>query len=264
MRDIQREIQDHLDSIEAKQQVTILLAAESGSRSWGFASPDSDYDVRFIYMQKPKEYLRIDPKKDVIEWQLDEVLDINGWDLKKALKAFAKGNPNILEWTMSPIIYRKSELWDRIRDTGMRYFSEKAALCNYYGTASSTYHEHLTGDTVRYKKYFYALRPLLCCRWIERYHEAPPVRFAELLGLFQNQEEDFPDALFDQIQLLLEKKVISEEKEQNPHMPVILDFIREECMRQKRISTETPDDHIFDLTPLNCVLMESLGIRLEN
>ena len=165
---------------------------------------------------------------------------------------------------MSPIIYRKSELWDRIRDTGMRYFSEKAALCHYYGTASSTYHEHLTGDTVRYKKYFYALRPLLCCRWIERYHEAPPVRFAELLGLFQNQEEDFPDALFDQIQLLLEKKVISEEKEQNPHMPVILDFIREECMRQKRISTETPDDHIFDLTPLNCVLMESLGIRLEN
>ena len=264
MRDIQREIQDHLDSIEAKQQVTILLAAESGSRSWGFASPDSDYDVRFIYMQKPKEYLRIDPKKDVIEWQLDEVLDINGWDLKKALKAFAKGNPNILEWTMSPIIYRKSELWDRIRDTGMRYFSEKAALCHYYGTASSTYHEHLTGDTVRYKKYFYALRPLLCCRWIERYHEAPPVRFAELLELFQHPEEDFPDALFDQIQLLLEKKVISEEKEQNPHMPVILDFIREECMRQKRISTETPDDHIFDLTPLNCVLMESLGIRLEN
>ena len=122
MRDIQREIQEHLDSIEAKQEVTILLAVESGSRSWGFASPDSDYDVRFIYMQKPEEYLRIDSKKDVIEWQLDEVLDINGWDLKKALKAFAKGNPNILEWAMSPIIYRQADLWDRIRDTGMRYF----------------------------------------------------------------------------------------------------------------------------------------------
>ena len=264
MRDIQKEIQDHLDSIEAKQQVTILLAVESGSRAWGFASPDSDYDVRFVYMQKPEEYLRIDPKKDVIEWQLDEVLDINGWDLKKALKAFAKGNPNILEWALSPIIYRKSDLWDHIWETGMRYFSEKTALCHYYGTAGSTYHEYLTGDTVRYKKYFYALRPLLCCRWIERYHEAPPVRFAELLELFEHREEGFPDTLFDQIQLLLERKVMSEEKDRNPHMPVILDFIREECMRQKIISTETPDDHMIDLTPLNRVFMESLGIRSGN
>ena len=259
MRDIQKEIQENLDAIEAKHQVTILLAVESGSRAWGFASPDSDYDVRFIYMQEPEEYLRIDPKKDVVEWQLDEVLDINGWDLKKALKAFSKGNPNVVEWAKSPIEYRKSELWNPIRDIAMQYFSEKTALCHYYGTANSTYHEYLTGDTVRYKKYFYALRPLLCCRWVERHHTAPPVRFSELLEQFQNPEGGLSDALLDQIQILLERKAITEEKDLNPHMPMVLDFIREECIRQKTISAEMPDDHIHDLEPLNRVFRKAIG-----
>lgn len=81
-REIQNEIQEKLKEIEEKEQVAILYAVESGSRAWGIASPDSDYDVRFIYVRKPDEYLRLDPVKDVIEWQLDEVLDINGWDLK--------------------------------------------------------------------------------------------------------------------------------------------------------------------------------------
>jgi len=260
MRDIQKEIRENLDAIEEKHQVQILLAAESGSRAWGFASPDSDYDVRFIYMQRPEDYLRIDPKRDVIEWQLDEVLDINGWDLKKALKAFAKGNPNVLEWTQSPIVYRKAELWNAVSEAGLRYFSEKTALSHYYGTANSTYHEYLSGDTVRYKKYFYALRPLLCCRWIERYHEVPPVLFSELLKLFQVPEEGLPDQLYGQIQLLLERKAVSEEKDLNPHMPSILDFIREECARQKKISDETPDDHLRDLEPLNEVFRKTLGL----
>ena len=80
MRDIQKEIQESLDAIENRYDVRILLAVESGSRAWGFASPDSDYDVRFIYVHRLEEYLRIDTMKDVIEWQLDEVLDINGWE----------------------------------------------------------------------------------------------------------------------------------------------------------------------------------------
>ena len=110
MRDIQKEIQENLDEIENKCHVKILMAVESGSRSWGFASPDSDYDVRFIYMHAPEDYLRIDPIRDVIEWKLDEVLDINGWDLKKALLAFGKGNPNVMGWAASPIISRDRNL----------------------------------------------------------------------------------------------------------------------------------------------------------
>ena len=83
MRDILKEIDEKLNEIEEKEGVKILHAVESGSRAWGFASPDSDYDVRFIYMRPAQDYLRLDEPRDVIEWQLDEVLDINGWDLKR-------------------------------------------------------------------------------------------------------------------------------------------------------------------------------------
>ena len=262
MREIQREIQENLDAIEEQYAVRILLAVESGSRAWGFASPDSDYDVRFIYVHKPEEYLRVDAIKDVIEWQLDEVLDINGWDLKKALLAFGKGNPNVMEWANSPIIYRKSEDWDNVWKAASAYFSEKSALCHYYGTANSTYRGHLSGDQIRYKKYFYALRPLLCCRWIERFHEIPPMEFQKLLTLFDDPESGLSAELYAGIQELLARKAITEEKDLNLQIPVIIEFISEECARQKQLSEETPDDHKHDFSELNKVFRRVLGVGI--
>ena len=99
-----KEINQKLDEIEKKENIKILLAVESGSRAWGFASPDSDYDVRFIYVRDNKDYLRINEIRDVIEWQLDDTLDINGWDIKKTLILLKKSNPTIFEWWNSPII----------------------------------------------------------------------------------------------------------------------------------------------------------------
>ena len=259
MRDIQNEILENLNAIEKKYKVRILLAVESGSRAWGFASQDSDYDVRFIYMQEAEEYLRLDARKDTIEWQLDEVLDINGWDLKKALLAFAKGNPNIMEWSNSPIIYRETSEWKKIRKTAVQYFSEKAALGHYYGTANNTYLSYLTGEQIRYKKYFYALRPLLCCRWIERYHEPPPMEFEKLLQLFDGKKENLNSLLLSAIQDLLDRKTVTEEKNLNPQMPVIIDFISEECRIQKEISDSAPDDHKHDYTDLNECFRAALG-----
>lgn len=107
--DMEKEIREKLEEIEEKENVMILLAVESGSRAWGFASPDSDYDVRFIYVRSIEEYLRLDEQKDVIDWQLDDVLDINGWDLKKALVQFRRGNATLFEWSNSPIVYRKTD-----------------------------------------------------------------------------------------------------------------------------------------------------------
>ena len=259
MRDIQKEILENLDRIEEQYQVKILHAVESGSRAWGFASPDSDYDVRFIYMHRPEEYLRIDPAKDVIEWQLDEVLDINGWDLKKAMLAYGKGNPNIMEWANSPVIYRTSEEWARLKTTVLHYFSQKAALCHYYGTAKSTYKGFLTGGQIRYKKYFYALRPLLCCKWIERYHSAPPVEFSKLMALFDGTDPALDKTLQSGIEDLLIRKSATEEKDLNPQIPVIIDFIRSECERQKKVSDSAPDDRSHDFTELNEVFRALLG-----
>lgn len=251
MRDVYGEILENLDQIERRYGVRILLAVESGSRAWGFASPDSDYDVRFIYLQKARDYLRIEPAKDVIEWQLDEVLDINGWDLKKALYAMGKGNPNLLEWTASPIVYRKAPEWERIAALKDSFFSEKAALHHYYGIAGHTLKSYLSEDRVKYKKYFYALRPLLCCRWIRHFHEAPPVEFERLLTLFDSGEEGLTRELFSSIEDLLAKKAVTEEKDLNPQIPEIIDFIREECGRQKSFLSNAPEDRRIDMQKLN-------------
>ena len=250
MRDIVKEINEKLNEIEEKEGVRILHAIESGSRAWGFASPDSDYDVRFIYVRAREDYLSLNEPRDVIEWQLDEVLDINGWDLKKALKQFARGNATLFEWSGSPIVYRTTEEWGRIREVSKQYFSEKSAVYHYYGTANGTYQEYLQGDTVRYKKYFYALRPLLAAQYIEKYHVAPPGLFDELLDL------DMDNKLRNAIDELLEIKKHTTEKEEKPQMPVIRDFIEAEIARQKVIADELADDHNKDWTELDRIFME--------
>ena len=250
MRDIAAEINEKLDAIERVEGVRILHAVESGSRAWGFASPDSDYDVRFVYARRKEDYLRLDEPRDVIEWQLDEVLDINGWDLKKALRQFAKGNATLFEWSGSPIVYRTTEDWTKIREVSMQYFSEKAAVYHYYGTANSTLRGYLLGDTVRYKKYFYALRPLLAAQYIEKFHTAPPVLFDDLL------EMDLPDVLRQAIDELLEVKKRATEGEENPQMPVIREFIESETARQKEIADNLDDDHNRDWTVLNSIFSE--------
>ena len=94
-----------LKEIEEAEHIKILHAIESGSRAWGFASPDSDYDVRFIYVRPQQYYLELQPKQDFIEWILDETLDINGWDLSKTLRHFHKSNATLFEWANSPIVY---------------------------------------------------------------------------------------------------------------------------------------------------------------
>lgn len=253
MRNIQKEIDEKLNEIEEKEGVRILHAIESGSRAWGFASPDSDYDVRFVYVRKKEDYLRLDELKDTIDWQLDEVLDINGWDLKKALKQFAKGNATLFEWSGSPIVYRTTDEWKKIRNVSEQYFSKKAAIYHYYGTANNTYHEYLQGEMVRYKKYFYALRPLLAAEYIEKFHKAPPVLFDDLLKL------DLDTELRKSIDELLEIKKRTTEKEENPQMPVILGFIETEIQKQKEIADRLEDDHNKDWSALNAIFADVIG-----
>ena len=140
---MQKIIKDKLKEIEEKENVTILMAVESGSRAWGFASPDSDYDVRFIYVRKKEDYLRLDTVRDVIDWQLDDVLDINGWDVKKALQLMHNSNPTIFEWCESPIVYRTSEAFEQMKQLRKAYFSPKKSLYHYLHMAESNYKKFL-------------------------------------------------------------------------------------------------------------------------
>lgn len=249
---ILKQIDNKLNEIEEKENVKILHAVESGSRAWGFASPDSDYDVRFVYVRKKKNYLRIDTPRDVIEWQLDEVLDINGWDLKKALAQFHRGNATLFEWSNSPVVYRTTDTWAHIYAAAKHYFSVKASLYHYYGTANSTYCQYLQEDFVKYKKYFYALRPLLAGRYIQTHQSPPPVLFDELMAM------DMPGELRQGIESLLMLKRKSNEADVYPQIQVIRDFIAQELAVQKDYTDRMLDDRKTDWDALNDIFLWTL------
>ncbi len=178
---MKQRIKETLREIERKEGVKILCAVESGSRAWGFASPDSDYDVRFIYARPVADYLKLSETRDVIEWQLDEVLDVNGWDLSKALRLLMKSNPTLFEWNNSPIVYHTTPEWRAVARVIDGYFQSKAGLWHYLSTAHHNNREFLKGKMVKLKKYFYVLRPILACRWILSKGTPPPMLFSDLV-----------------------------------------------------------------------------------
>lgn len=212
-------IKEKLLEIEKKENVYILLAVESGSRAWGFASPDSDYDVRFIYVRKKEDYLKLEAVRDVIELPIDEVLDINGWDLQKTLRLLYKSNPTLFEWFSSPIIYMETEFADKFRSIMIEYFSGKRSLYHYISMAEGNYREYLKRDMVRAKKYFYVLRPILACRWILEKGTPPPMLFSELM------EAQLPKELCDDVNRLLELKMNSPEIKEIPRIDKINDYL---------------------------------------
>lgn len=169
-----------LKEIEELHNVKILLAVESGSRAWGFASPDSDFDVRFIYKRPREKYLELNASRDVIELPVDDTWDVNGWDLNKTLKLLYKSNPTLFEWLNSPICYCKTDFNEKIAPLMSEYFSVKNTLYHYLNTARNNIKVFLKGETVRPKKYFYALRPILACLWVIDNKTPPPVLFEEL------------------------------------------------------------------------------------
>ena len=198
-------IAEKLKEIETHENVRILHCIESGSRAWGFASPDSDYDVRFIYVRPKEHYLRLDKTRDVIEWQLDDTLDINGWDIQKALTLLYKSNPTLFEWNASPIVYKTTDDWQQVATIINRYFVAKSGLYHYLNTAKTNYREYLKGEIVRLKKYFYVLRPLLACKWILSEGTPPPMEFQTLA------EKHLDKSIAADVEILLDLKMNSPE-----------------------------------------------------
>lgn len=251
-------IQMKLDEIERSEGIRILRAIESGSRAWGFTSPDSDYDVRFIYVRPLRDYLTLRPKrKDTIEWVVDETLDICGWDLSKALQLAHKGNLFLFEWATSPVVYRNTQTWDEVWEVVRPYFSPRAALHSYYGIAHNTNRDFLKGERVRYKKYLYALRPLLACKFIAERKEQPPVAFDELVRAAA------PDALLPAIEELLAAKAHMNEKDEAPRIPAVDAFIEDALARYGEPPADWPKDDTRPWEPLEELFCNIVGAPEE-
>jgi predicted nucleotidyltransferase len=220
------QIQRELKRLEAEHNITILYAVESGSRAWGFASTDSDWDVRFFYVHNQDWYLSIDDKRDTIEEILPNDIDLSGWELRKALKLFRKSNPPMLEWLRSPIVYAENYTTaESLRQLSAEYFSPKSCLYHYLHMAERNAKAYLQRDMVRVKKYLYVLRPLLACGWIEINNTAPPMEFDALV------EELVHDApLKEAITTLTERKRAGEELDVEPRIPILDRFI-DKCIK---------------------------------
>lgn len=237
MSEIHDKISSELERIEREEQVRILYACESGSRAWGFPSRDSDYDVRFLYIRRPEWYLSIFDKRDVIERPISDMLDINGWDLRKALLLFRKSNPPLLEWLRSPIRYmERYSVAGRIRELSPLTFSPRSCVYHYLHMAKGNFREYLQGDRVKIKKYFYVLRPVLACMWIERNGTMPPMEFHRLL------EELLPpeSALKYEINRLLARKISGEELDYEPKITAIHDFLNEQIVYFEKAAAGVP------------------------
>lgn len=238
-------IQEKLREIEQREECRILLAVESGSRAWGFASPDSDYDVRFIYVRPEKAYLRLDRTRDVIEVPINDELDINGWDIDKTLRLLHKSNPTVFEWFSSPIIYQTSAFADQFRPTMQKYFSSKAGLWHYLHMAEGNYRDYLRGEMVRAKKYFYVLRPILACKWILEKGTPPPMLFTGLV------KSELPDDLSETVYQLLNLKMNSPEIKEIPRIDQLNRYLDAGIVSVKEQIEKLPNTPVQDWNELN-------------
>lgn len=235
-------IQAELSRLERERDMHVLYAVESGSRAWGFASANSDFDVRFIYVRPPEWYLSVEQKRDVIEEPVNDGLDISGWDLRKTLGLLRKSNPPLLEWMRSPIVYRENDAFIAgFRALVEKYYSPEKCFYHYLHMAVGNFHGCLRGDDVRLKKYLCVLRPLCACLWIERGLGAVPVEFSKLVDkTIGNVMLRF--AIAD----LVVRKRNGDELELAPHVPVITNFIQTELARLVEIAPPKSDSLPID------------------
>lgn len=219
---MQTRIQTALTQLEATHGIRILYACESGSRAWGFPSPDSDYDVRFIYCHPAAWYLSLDEGPDTLNFPVDEELDLAGWELRKALRLLRGSNAALFEWLQSPVVYHEAlDFRARLAPHMPAAFNLKAGLHHCLGQLRRGVEEDLVGEQVRLKRLFYALRSALAARWIRERHTLPPMEFAPLRTLL-------PAALETEVTALLEAKAAANEKTTVPRPAALCEFLREE------------------------------------
>ncbi|MBN8843793.1 MAG: nucleotidyltransferase domain-containing protein [Sphingomonadales bacterium] len=237
---IRQQIETRLAAVEAEEGVRLLLAIESGSRAWGFPSPDSDYDVRFIYVRPRRDYLALSPARDVIERPIVDEIDLNGWDIRKALGLMLRNNSVLSEWIESPIRYRDPHpVVARIAALEDRYFDPNSYALHYANLGRTATTRWLAQDKeVAVKRYFYALRPALAIRVLRRDpSRRPPMQLQQLMAL-----ADLPRSLCDEIERLVALKAETREAGLIARVPELEALIADELARAGDVPSRPPSE----------------------
>jgi len=252
---INERIQAELDRLEREKDIRILLAIESGSRAWGFPSPDSDYDVRFLYVHTTDWYLSVRERRDVVEMPIDDVLDISGWDIRKAFRLLLKSNGTLYEWLSSPLIYRVNDKAAApIKTLAPKVLCVEAMFYHYYAMSKGKMHEISNADNAKLKTYLYALRTLLCCRWLLDDKEAPPMEFDTLKERYLPLGSEIR-ALVDK---LLAEKAVSVEAEKRDRILMLDKYLQVELGRFEGVMGKYDLEPNYELA--DTAFRETLGL----
>lgn len=242
-----------LAAVERELEVRVLLAVESGSRAWGMASDDSDYDVRFVYARPVADYLRLGGSRDTIEWRLDEVLDVTGWDLAKFLRLARGSNPTAFEWLSSPITYAEAPGFSRVREAAAACFSPKASAFHYLGMERGHDRAYLRGEEVGAKKYLYVVRALLAARWCLEERTPAPMLLADLV------DAKLPEALRLAVEGLLAAKARGKERALVPHVPELDGWIEREDAELYELARTAVAPEKVSWDALDVAFLEAIG-----
>lgn len=255
--DIRADIMQRLSNAETEHGVKILYAVESGSRAWGFESKDSDYDVRFVYARKPDDYLALQgAPRDTIEYPITDHVDINGWDVSKAMQLFGKSNPTICEWLRSPEVYIQNGTWaDEARNLMAETYNVGAGTHHYASMARKNIYKYLSGPAaqpVNLKKYLYAIRPALAAAWLSEGRGMPPIELHRLMELVTDQD------VIEAVEDLLKLKRSGNEDLTGPRNEVLDDML---ATTMEGLAVHEDKKHQPDWEPLNRLFLKTIGVR---
>jgi len=257
---IKQQIINKLHETEVAHNVKIPLAIESGSRGWGFASPDSDYDCRFIYVPSKEYYLSIQNRRDVIEYDVDAVFDINGWELAKAIQHIIKSNAVILEWLSCQEIYlRHEEVASKLERLAKKFFNPIHVTHHYLALARKKLDEIEGNERALLKAYFYVLRPLANVRYIEKFGVMSPMEYHKTLSAI-----DLDDEVCAEIGRLLEIKKSAVEAELIEHNEILVSYFKREIDYYTARVKEMKFEPIRDLEFADEVFREILELMWDN
>ena len=204
-----------------------------------------------ICVRRAKDYLRVDTLRDT-EGPLDDVMDFSGWDMRKALELLRRTNPSLIEWAGSPIVYRRTPEWDLFAAAMPAYFNPLSNMHHYLSMALNNWHKFLAAEQVKLKKYFYVLRPVLCCRWLSEHGTVPPVAFEEL------RRTVLPAELEKIVTELLVRKQVADEKELIERIPAMDTFLLSEMDRIHELTKTMGKVHFADYEPINTLFRNIL------
>lgn len=248
-------LKELLHQVEAEQNLSVIYGLESGSRAWGFESQNSDYDVRFLYVRPVDWYLSIEKRDDVLELGTSQDIDLSGWDLRKALLFLRQSHPVLLEWLRSPVVYiERPEIIQQMREIGEEFFAPRASVHHYIGWAERILHRYFQHSDLAAKRYFYVMRPVLCCRWIQSIGGQPPLLMHNLISAVE-----MPIDAKLAIESLIERKRAGYELDSVGRIPILDQYIAGTLPQIKEFLGTLPKPEYAPFDLLNSLFHQALS-----